>query len=163
MTLAEFRALVQTTPPSARLAQQGITLPPPPRPAGTYAVVVEGDRAWVSGQIATEDGRVLSPGLVDRDVDLERARELARKGALQALSALAATLGSVDRIRRALRLGVYVASSPGFYRQHEVANGASELLVEVFEEAGRPARSSFGVSALPLNAPVEVELLVAFD
>lgn len=153
-----------TSLPSERLRQRGITLPPPPRPAGTYAsVVVEGDRAWVSGQIATEDGRVLSPGLVDRDVGLERARELARQSALQSLSALASTLGSVDRIRRALRLGVYVASSPGFVRQHEVANGASELLVEVFEEAGRPARSSMGVSALPLNAPVEVELLVAFD
>lgn len=126
-------------------------------------MVVEGDRAWVSGQIATENGHVLSPGLVDRDVDLERARELARLATLQALSALSVTLGSIDRVRRALRLGVYVASSPGFVRQHEVANGASELLVEVFEEAGRPARASFGVNALPLNAAVEVELLVAFD
>jgi enamine deaminase RidA (YjgF/YER057c/UK114 family) len=146
--------------PSERLRELGITLPPPPRPAGTYSPVVrDGERAWVSGQIVTEGGNVVHPGLVDRDVSVDVARDLARRAALQALSALADALGSIDRVRGFLRVIVYVASSPGFTRQHEVANGATELLVQVFGEAGRPARAAIGVAGLPLNAPVEVEFL----
>jgi enamine deaminase RidA (YjgF/YER057c/UK114 family) len=146
--------------PSERLRELGIELPPPPRPAGTYSpVVVDGERAWVSGQIVTEAGTVVHPGLVDRDVTVEVAQELARRAALQALSALAAALGSIDRVRRFLRVTVYVASSPGFDRQHVVANGATDVLVQLFGEAGRPARAAVGVAGLPLNAPVEVELL----
>jgi enamine deaminase RidA (YjgF/YER057c/UK114 family) len=124
-------------------------------------VVVDGAVATVSGQIVTKDGQAVHPGAVDRDVDPATARDLARLATLQALAALAAALGSVDRVRRVLRLAVYVASSPGFARQHEVANGASELLIEVFGESGRPARVAIGVVALPLNAPVQVELTVA--
>jgi len=150
-----------TATPSQRLRELGLELPPPPRPAGTYVpVVLDGERAWVSGQIVTEGGSVVHPGLVDRDVPLEAARELARRAALQALSALAAELGSIDRVRRVLRVTVYVASSPGFGRQHEVANGATDLLVQLFGDAGRPARAAVGVAGLPLNAPVEVEFLV---
>lgn len=149
-------------PPTAseRLRELGLELPPPPRAAGAYSPVVQdGNRAWVSGQIVTEGGNVLHPGLVDRDVPIEVARGLARRATLQALSALAAELGSVDRVERFLRVIVYVASSPGFGRQHEVANGATELLVQVFGDAGRPARAAVGVAGLPLNAPVEVEFL----
>jgi len=147
--------------PTERLRELGIALPPPPRPAGTYVpVALDGDRAWVSGQIVTEGGAVVRPGLVDRDVPVDVARDLARRAALQALSALAAHLGSVDRIERFLRVAVFVASAPGFGRQHEVANGATDLLVEVFGEAGRPARAAVGVAGLPLNAAVEVEFLV---
>lgn len=149
-------------PPTAseRLRELGLELPPPPRAAGAYSPVVhDGNRAWVSGQIVTEGGNVLHPGLVDRDVPIEVARGLARRATLQALSALAAELGSVDRVERFLRVIVYVASSPGFGRQHEVANGATELLVQVFGDAGRPARAAVGVAGLPLNAPVEVEFL----
>ncbi len=150
--------------PSERLRELGLELPPPPRPAGTYVpVVVHDGLAWVSGQVVTEGGQVVHPGLVDRDVAPEVAHEVARRAALQALSALAATLGSVDRVRRIVRVGVYVASSAGFVRQHEVANGATELLVAVFGENGRPARAAVGVAALPLNAPVEVDLVVAVD
>ncbi len=150
--------------PSERLRELGLELPPPPRPAGTYVpVVVHDGLAWVSGQVVTEGGQVVRPGLVDRDVAPEAAHEVARRAALQALSALAATLGSVDRVRRIVRVGVYVASSAGFVRQHEVANGATELLVAVFGENGRPARAAVGVAALPLNAPVEVDLVVAVD
>src|ERR1700686_2275946 len=148
--------------PTEKLAMLGLTLPPPPRPAGSYsAVVVDGDRAYVSGQIPTRDGSILHPGIVDRDVTLAQAREGARQATLQALSALVETLGSLDRVRRILRVAVFVASSPNFTRHHEVGNGAPELLIDLFEEAGRPARISMGVAALPLNAPVEVELLVA--
>lgn len=153
-----------TSGPTARLAERGIVLPPPPTPKGTYVpVVVSGTLAFVSGQIVTEGGSIVSPGLVDRDVSYEAAKELARRAALQGLSALAAALGSLDRVRQVVRVGVYVASSPTFSRQHEVANGATDLLVEVFGEAGRPARTSVGVPSLPLNAPIEVELIVAVE
>lgn len=150
-----------TAGPIERLAQLGLVLPPPPRPAGTYAPVVRsGTLAFVSGQIATEAGAVVRPGSVDRDVPLEEAQQLARRATLQALSALHAHLPGLDRVRRAVRVGVFVAVSPGFHREHEVANGATQLLVDVFGEDGRPARSSIGVAGLPLGAPVEVELLV---
>ncbi len=153
-----------TPSPSERLRELGLELPPPPRPAGTYVpVVVHGGLAWVSGQVVMEGGQVVRPGLVDRDVAPEAAYEVARRAALQALSALGATLGSVDRVRRIVRVGVYVASSAGFDRQHEVANGATELLVAVFGENGRPARAAIGIAALPLNAPVEVDLVAAVD
>lgn len=135
-------------------------LPPPPQARGTYApVVIDGKRAWVSGQIVIEDGNVVHPGLVDRDVPVHVAKELARRASLQALSALAAALGSIDRIERFIKVTIYVASSPGFDRQHEVANGATDLLVDVFGEGGQPARASVGVAALPLNAAVEVDFI----
>jgi enamine deaminase RidA (YjgF/YER057c/UK114 family) len=153
-----------TQSPSERLADLGLRLPAPPRAAGSYApVVVDGTHAWVSGQIVARDGSVLFPGKVDENVSAAQAQEVARLATLQGLSALSETLGSIDRIRRVLRVGVYVASSPRFTEQHEVGNGATELLIELFDEAGRAARASVGVLALPLNAPVEVELLVAFD
>ncbi|MCI4353820.1 MAG: RidA family protein, partial [Thermoplasmata archaeon] len=126
--------------PTERLRELGIALPPPPRPAGSYApVVVDRGQAYVSGQIVVDAGTAVSPGRVGRDLTLERAKELARIATLQALSALADALGSLDRVRRILRVGVYVASSDGFDRQHEVGNGATELLLQIFGEAGRPA------------------------
>lgn len=121
----------------------------------------EGRIASVAGQIVLENGAIVHPGLVDRDVPADAARALARRASLQALSALEAELGSIDRIERFLRVAVYVASSPGFVRQHEVANGATDLLVELFGDAGRPARLAVGVAGLPLNAPVEVEFQLA--
>ncbi len=151
-----------TASPTARLQELHLTLPPPPTPKGTYVpVLVHGGFAFVSGQIVTDGSGVASPGAVDRDVSFERARELARQATLQALSALHAALGSLDRVSRIVRVGVFVSSSPGFGRQHEVANGATDLLVEVFGEAGRPARAAVGVADLPLHAPVEVELVAA--
>lgn len=147
-----------------RLHELGIVLPPPPQPMGSYAsVVVEGSFVWVSGQIVTEGGAVVHPGLVDRDLTLEVARDLAHRATLQALSALAASLGSLDRVRRIVRVVVFVASSPGFVRQHEVGNGATELLVRIFGEALRPTRVSVGVVGLPLNGPVELEIVAAID
>jgi len=150
--------------PTERLRELGLSLPAPPRPVGSYSsVVADGGLAYVSGQVVTQSGVAVSPGTVDREVPLDRAKELARTATLQALSALADSLGSLDRVRRVLRVGVFVASSDGFRRQHEVANGSTEVLVQIFGEAGRPARASVGVPSLPLNAPVEVELLVAVD
>ncbi len=145
-----------------RLRELGITLPPPPRPAGSYTpVIVDGGLAWVSGQIVVEGGAAAGAGLVDRDVPVATAQDLARRATLQGLAALADAIGGVERIRRVLRVGVFVASSPGFVRAHEVANGSTDLLIALFGEAGRPARAAVGVAGLPLNAPVEVELLVA--
>lgn len=148
--------------PSQRVRELGLVLPPPPKPAGTYApVVIDGARAWVCGQIVVHDGGAVHPGLVDRDVTFDAAKEVARRATLQALSALQATLGSLDRVQRVVRVAVYVASVPTFTRQHEVGNGATEVLTAIFGEAGRPARVAMGVTALPLNAPVEVEMVVA--
>jgi len=142
-----------------RLRELQIELPPPPEPRGTYSpVVVSERRARVSGQIVLENGEVAHPGCVDRDVSLEVAKDLARRASLQAISALDHALKTIDRVRRIEKVVVYVASSPGFYRQHEVANGATEVLVDIFGPEGRPARCAVGVAALPLNAPVEVEL-----
>lgn len=150
-----------TPTPSERLTALGISLPPPPRPAGTYTPVARaGTLAFVSGQIVVDRGAVVHPGSVDRDVPFATAVELARGATLQALSALAEALGSVDRIRRIVRVGVFVAVSPGFHREHEVANGATQILVDLFGENGRPARSTVGVAGLPLGAAVEVELVV---
>jgi enamine deaminase RidA (YjgF/YER057c/UK114 family) len=147
--------------PSERLRSLGIELPPRPTPKGTYAAVVRSGRlAWVSGQIVLDAAGVVHPGKVDRDVPADVARDLVRRATLQALSALAAELGSLDAIVRAVRLGVFVSVSEGFHREHEVANGGTDLLVSIFGEAGRPSRSTVGVAGLPLNAPVEVELLV---
>lgn len=147
--------------PTGRLARLGLALPPPPRAVGTYSPVVRaGTLAWVSGQIVTDRGAVVHPGYVDRDVSVETAQGLARQASLQALSALAQSLGTIDRIRRAVRVGVFVAVSPGFHREHEVANGATQLLVDLFGDDGRPSRSTVGVAGLPLGAAVEVELLV---
>jgi len=155
---------VVSTSPSERLRSLGLELPPPPRPVGTYSpVVLEEGRAWVSGQIATEGGMPVHPGLVDRDVSLETARDLARRASLQGVSALAAALGSIDRVREIVRVTVFVASSPGFVRQHEVANGATEVLVQLFGENGRPSRVAVGVAQLPLNAAVEVDLIAATE
>jgi enamine deaminase RidA (YjgF/YER057c/UK114 family) len=109
------------------------------------------------------DGQPLYHGPVEAEVSLRDAQEAARIATLQGLSAASALLGSVDKIRRAIRVVVYVASSPGFTRQHEVGNGATELLVELLGEEGRPARVSLGVTALPLDFPVEVELLLLAD
>jgi enamine deaminase RidA (YjgF/YER057c/UK114 family) len=150
--------------PSERLIALGLHLPDPPAPKGTYVpVLLEGNRAHVSGQIVTEQGVAVHPGRVGREVDLATAQEMARRATLQGLAAVVAAVGSLDRIRRAIRVGVYVATAEGFDRPHEVGNGATDLLVELFGEAGRPARVSMGVAVLPLNAPVEVELLLEIE
>ena len=147
--------------PTEALRRLGLELPPAPTPKGSYTPVARsGKLAWVSGQIVFEAGAVVQPGAVDRDVSAAAASDLARRATLQALSALSAELGRLEAIQRVVRLGVFVAVSPGFHREHEVANGASDLLIELFGEAGRGSRTTLGVAGLPLNAPVEVELLV---
>lgn len=147
--------------PSERLQALGLALPPPPEPVGSYRPAVRvGPLLWTAGQIAVRDGHVIAPGAVDRDVDVEAAQDAAKRATLQALSAAAKEAGSLDAIRRPIRLVVYVSVSPGFHREHEVANGASDLLVALWGEDARPSRTTVGVAGLPRNGSVEVELLL---
>jgi enamine deaminase RidA (YjgF/YER057c/UK114 family) len=143
-----------------RLKELGIDLPLAPQPLASYVpVLVTGDLAYVSGQVPMAEGKPLWTGKLGDDLDVATGAEAARRCATQALSALRAELGSLDRVSRIVRLGVFVASAPGFTDQPKVANGASDLLAEVFGEAGRHARTAVGVPELPLGAPVEVEVL----
>ena len=140
-----------------RLAELGLDLPPAPKPVASYVpVVVSGSLAFVSGQVPLVGGVMMHPGEVGTEVSVEQAIAAAARCALQALSVLKAELGSLDSIKRIVRLEVYVASGPGFIEQPAVANGASDLLAEVLGEAGRHARVAVGVRELPLDAPVEV-------
>ena len=147
-----------------RLAGLGIELPPVPSPVASYIpVVVSGGLAFVAGQIPLSEGEVLVTGKLGAELDAVAGADAARRCAIQALAALRAELGSLDRIRRIVRLTVFVASAPGFTDQPKVANGASDLLGEVFGEPGKHARSAVGVAELPLGAPVEVEVTAEIE
>jgi enamine deaminase RidA (YjgF/YER057c/UK114 family) len=142
-----------------QLAGLGIELPDVPAPLASYVpVVVSGGFAFVAGQVPLSDGKLLVTGKLGAELDSEAGAGAARRCALQALAALRAELGSLNRIRRIVKLTVFVASAPGFTDQPKVANGASDLLGDVFGEMGRHARSAVGVLELPLGAPVEVEV-----
>ena len=144
-----------------RLAELGIILPPAPQPVASYIPVkVVGDLAWVAGQIPMQDGAVTVAGKVGGEVTIDDAKAGARRCALQALAALQAALGTLDRVKGIVKLDVFVASATGFTDHPKVANGASDLLVEVFGDEGRHARAAVGVPELPLGAAVEVALLV---
>ncbi|MDO5678351.1 MAG: RidA family protein [Propionibacteriaceae bacterium] len=146
---------------SARLAELGIVLPPVAAPVAAYVPAVRaGDQIWTSGQLPFADGALTLTGKVGAGVTPEEAAEAARIAALNAIAAAADKAGGVDAIRRVLKVVVFVASAPEFTGQPAVANGASNLLGEIFGEAGVHARSAVGVSVLPLDAPVEVELIV---
>jgi enamine deaminase RidA (YjgF/YER057c/UK114 family) len=146
--------------PEQRLVDLGLDLPPPPRPVASYIPVsISGDLAFVSGQIPLVEGTLVARGKVGADLDLEAGVEAARMCVLQALAALRADLGSLDRVRKIVKVSVFVASAEGFTDQPKVANGASDLLVELFGDGGRHARVAVGVSELPLGSPVEVELV----
>jgi enamine deaminase RidA (YjgF/YER057c/UK114 family) len=143
-----------------RLAELGIELPPAAAPVASYVpVVVSNGFAFVSGQVAMEEGTPIYLGRVGDDVSIEAGAAAARRCALQALAALKAELGSLDRISRIVKLTVWVASTAEFTDQPKVANGASDLLQEVFGETGKHARAAVAAPALPLGVPVEVEVL----
>jgi enamine deaminase RidA (YjgF/YER057c/UK114 family) len=144
-----------------RLAELGIELPPAPQPVASYIPVkVVGDLAWVAAQIPMQDGAVTVTGYAGAGVTTEEANAGARRCAIQALAALRTALGTLDRVKGIVKVDVFVASAPGFTEQPTVANGASDLLVEVFGDEGRHARAAVGVAELPLGAAVEVGLLV---
>lgn len=147
--------------PEARLHELGLQLPPPPAPVAAYVPAVRcGDLVFTSGQIPLRDGRVAYAGKVGSALTPEQGYEAARLCALNALAVLRAALGGLDRVAQVVKVTGFVNSAPGFTGQPQVVNGASELLLAVFGEAGRHARSAVGVSELPLDSAVEVELVV---
>jgi enamine deaminase RidA (YjgF/YER057c/UK114 family) len=145
-----------------RLSELGITLPQPAAPVASYVPAVEvGGLLHISGQISVaEDGKLIL-GRLGEDMNLERGIEAARRCGIMLLAQIKAALGSLDRVERIVKLGAFVNSAPAFTDQPKVANGASELMQEVFGEAGRHARSAVGVSVLPLGVAVEVDAIVA--
>ena len=146
--------------PVERLAALGLTLPPVTAPVAAYVPAVRaGGFVYVSGQVPMADGKLSATGKVGGEVSAADAAGLARTCALNALAAAASAVGGLDKIRRIVKVTGFVASAPGFNGQPQVVNGASELFIEVFGEEGKHARSAVGVAELPLNAPVEVELI----
>src|SRR5262245_40786456 len=147
--------------PSQRLKELGITLPPVTKPVGSYVPANRsGNLIFVSGQIPFESGKLTCTGKVGRDVTLDQAAQAARLCALNGLAIAADAAGGIDRIAKVVRLAVFVNSASGFTDQPKVANGASDLMVEIFGDSGRHARAAVGAAELPLNAAVEVELVL---
>ena len=147
--------------PAERLTALGLTLPPVVAPLAAYVPAVRsGAMVYTAGQLPVVDGQLVSTGKVGAEVGAAEAAALARTCALNALAAAASVAGGLASITRVVKLTGFVASAPGFTGQAQVVNGASELLLEVFGEAGRHARSAVGTAVLPLDAPVEVELIV---
>ena len=143
-----------------RLAALGLTLPPVVAPVAAYVPAVRtGTYVYTSGQLPMVNGKLPAVGKVGDEVSAQDAAGMARTCALNALAAAASAAGGLEAIRRIVKVTGFVASAPGFGGQPQVINGASELLIEVFGEEGKHARSAIGVAELPLNAPVEVELI----
>lgn len=145
-----------------RLSELNITLPEPAAPVAAYVPSVEaGGLLHISGQVSfAEDGSLIK-GRLGEDTDLEGGQRAARRCGVMLLAQIKAALGSLDRVERIVKLGVFVNSAPSFTDQPKVANGASELMQDVFGEAGRHARSAVGVAVLPLGVAVEVDAIVA--
>jgi enamine deaminase RidA (YjgF/YER057c/UK114 family) len=142
------------------LASLGIKLPVPPAPAGSYVpVVVTGNLAFVAGQIPTEGGQVKFRGKVGRDLTIEAGQQAARLCTINALAQLKSALGSLDRVKRFVKITGFVNCDRSFTDQPKVINGASDLLVQVFKDNGKHARAAVGVSSLPLDSAVEIEFI----
>jgi enamine deaminase RidA (YjgF/YER057c/UK114 family) len=144
-----------------RLAELGLTLPEVAAPLAAYVPATRnGDLVWTSGQLPFVAGKLEVTGKVGAEVEPEAAADLARICALNALAAIKSVLGDLDEVERVVKVVGYVASAPSFFGQPGVVNGASHLLGEVFGDAGVHARSAVGVAVLPMDAPVEVEVVV---
>lgn len=147
-----------------KLKQLNITLPTPPKPAGSYIPVVTTDNlAFASGQIPMQDGKVMFTGKVPSEKSLEEAQAAARLCAINLLAQLKANLGSLDRITKIVRVSGFVNCTPDFAEHPKVINAASDLFFEIFGEKGRHSRIAVGVSSLPLNSTVEIDMTVEFS
>jgi enamine deaminase RidA (YjgF/YER057c/UK114 family) len=147
--------------PEERLADLGLSVPEVAKPVAAYVPALRsGNHVYTSGQLPMRDGELMLTGKVGGEVTQEEAVECARQCALNALAAVRAEVGELSAVKQIVKVVAYVASTPDFTGQPLVANGVSELLGEVFGEAGRHARSAVGVPVLPLDSPVEVELVV---
>jgi enamine deaminase RidA (YjgF/YER057c/UK114 family) len=144
-----------------RLAEIGLDLPQPAAPVASYVPAVEvGGLLYISGQLPFVDGKIVT-GRLGENVSLEMGETAARACGIMLIAQMKAALGSLDRVERIVKLGAFIASTPEFNAQPKVANGASDLMVQVFGPAGQHARSAVGVPVLPLGAAVEIDAIVA--
>jgi enamine deaminase RidA (YjgF/YER057c/UK114 family) len=147
-----------------KLESMGLKLPEAPKPVAAYIPAKQtGKLVFTAGQLPMVQGELISKGLLGQDVEIEEANKAARICTLNALAAIKGVIGDLDRIRQVVRVVGYVASVPTFTQQPAVVNGASELLLEIFGENGKHARSAVGMAVLPLNASVEIELTVEVE
>ena len=148
----------------AKLAELGLTLPVAAKPVAAYVPAKQaGKLVFTAGQLPMVNGELISKGLLGQDVEVVEANKAARICTLNALAAIKGVIGDLDRIKQIVRVVGYVASVPTFTQQPAVVNGASELLLEIFGEGGKHARSAVGMTVLPLNASVEIELTVEVE
>lgn len=147
-----------------RLSELGVTLPAAAAPAANYVPYVRsGNLLYPSGQLPMKDGKLAVTGLLGRDLDVAAGKEAAKLCAINILAQAKAALGDLEKIRRLVKINIYVASAPGFTEQHLVGNGASDFFAEVLGERGKHARVAVGMAALPLNAAVEIESILEVD
>ncbi|MFC2356789.1 MAG: RidA family protein [Corynebacterium matruchotii] len=143
-----------------RLSELGITLPAVAAPVAAYVPAIRvGDQVWTSGQLPFVDGKLPAVGKLGADITVEQGADYARQAVLNALAAVDALVG-INNVKRVLKIVGFVASADGFAEQPAVVNGASNLIGEIFGEAGAHARSAVGVAELPLSSPVEIEIIV---
>ena len=147
--------------PEERLRDMGLELPAAPEPVGVYVPAVRtGNLVFVSGQLPMKDGELMATGHVGAEVSLQQAQDCARQAALNALAVVAAEISGLEHVARVVRLTGHVAGAPGFTDQAKVMNAASELVGEIFGDAGRHSRAALGAAELPLGAPIELEMIV---
>ena len=147
-----------------KLKELGIEIPTPPNPAGSYIpVVTTGNLAFVSGQIPMKEGKVIFEGKVPENQSVESARDAAKICIINGLAQLKASLGSLDKITKFVRISGFVNSNPNFAEQPKVINAASDLLVEIFGDMAKHSRIAVGVANLPLNSTVEIDMIVEFS
>ena len=147
-----------------RIKDLGFELPAAPTPAGSYIPAkISGNLVFTAGQLPLVDGVLMETGKLGRDIEVDRGYELAQRCALNALAAIKGVIGDLDRITDVVKVVGFVASTPDFTMQPKVINGASELLQQILGDKGVHARSAVGVPVLPLDSPVEVELIVSFE
>jgi enamine deaminase RidA (YjgF/YER057c/UK114 family) len=144
-----------------QLKRVGLELPEAPKPVANYVPVVKaGDLLFLSGVLPSRDGQLVMTGKLGQPLSIEQGQEAAKAAVLNALAIIRGELGSLDRVKRIVKMVGHVASAPGFTDQPQVLNGASDILVAIFGEAGRHARVAVGAAELPRQAPVEIELIV---
>lgn len=145
----------------AKLKELGVTLPDPPKPVANYVPVVRvGDLLFLSGVLPSRDGQLIMTGKLGQELTIEQGKEASRAAVLNGLSIIRHAAGSLDRVKQIVKMVGHIASAPGFTDQPHVLNGASDLLVSLFGDAGRHARVAVGAAELPRQAPVEIELIV---
>lgn len=146
-----------------RIHQLGLSLPDSVHPIASYVpATISGSFVFTSGQLPLIMGKIIDPGILNKDSDIEKGKAAARVCVLNGLSAIRNLIGDLDKISKIIKVVGYVASDPSFVNQPAVVNGASDLILDIFGENGRHARTSIGVASLPLNSPVEIEMIVEF-